>query len=260
MKMIINHLEDLRKTGIYKIQNIINNKVYIGSTGKSFKSRFIQHKSELTNNKHGNPHLQSSYNKYGPDAFVFEIVEICEECIINREKFFIDEFQACNKERGFNINENPDKPCSFNLEVRTKISNTLKEKYKKGEIVNKNKNFTKGFTPWNKGMQYEKEQFNMHTKKTITPLLEQAWKNTSKRSRENNHRVRVLDINKNILLEANSTVELYEWSLTEKNDLPIISNHSKSKILTQDKISRHIKNGKLYKGLYFEAVKKVQNK
>lgn len=59
---------------VYKITNIINNKYYIGST-VDFKNRKRQHLSELKNNKHDNKHLQASFNKYGEEAFSFEVIE-----------------------------------------------------------------------------------------------------------------------------------------------------------------------------------------
>ena len=58
---------------IYRITNMINNKYYIGST-ESFARREWQHKNDLKKGAHKNPHLQASWNKYGGDAFVFEIL------------------------------------------------------------------------------------------------------------------------------------------------------------------------------------------
>lgn len=59
---------------VYKITNMENGKYYIGSA-KSFALRKWQHRNDLRKGVHKNPHLQASWNKYGPDAFVFEILE-----------------------------------------------------------------------------------------------------------------------------------------------------------------------------------------
>ena len=67
MKIILENTDDLNKCGIYKICCTGNNKFYIGSTTKSFKQRFSQHKSKLKNNKHSCQHLQAAYNLYGKD-------------------------------------------------------------------------------------------------------------------------------------------------------------------------------------------------
>jgi len=44
--------------GIYKITNLKNGKVYIGSS-KNIKRRLIEHKSRLKNNKHINKYFQN---------------------------------------------------------------------------------------------------------------------------------------------------------------------------------------------------------
>lgn len=65
--------------GIYLIRNIKNDNCYIGQTSESFYKRFLRHNNMLENGNHFNRHLQRAYKKYGSDAFVFSIVEICED-------------------------------------------------------------------------------------------------------------------------------------------------------------------------------------
>lgn len=59
---------------IYQITNMVNGKFYIGSAD-SFARREWQHKYDLKRGAHKNPHLQASWNKYGAEAFVFEVIE-----------------------------------------------------------------------------------------------------------------------------------------------------------------------------------------
>lgn len=59
---------DLRKAGIYCIENTKNKKVYIGSS-KNIYQRLLKHFALLKHNKHQNGHLQNAWNKYGEDVF-----------------------------------------------------------------------------------------------------------------------------------------------------------------------------------------------
>jgi group I intron endonuclease len=75
---------------IYKIINLKNEKLYIGSA-VYFPSRKALHLFQLRNNKHFNKHLQSAFNKYGEESFKFEILEECfKDNLIEREQFYIN--------------------------------------------------------------------------------------------------------------------------------------------------------------------------
>lgn len=85
--------------GVYKIINLINNKIYVGSSVDIAK-RMRKHKYELRKNIHPNEHLQRAYNKYGEDSFTAELLENCtEDIIIGREQYYIDmlnpEYNIC---------------------------------------------------------------------------------------------------------------------------------------------------------------------
>lgn len=80
------------KCGIYEILNIKNNKKYIGSSF-DINIRWIIHRSLLKGGIHDNNHLQRSYNKYGIDNFVYNIIEEClEEDLFNREQYWMDQY------------------------------------------------------------------------------------------------------------------------------------------------------------------------
>ena len=64
--------------GIYKITNIKNNRIYIGSS-KNILQRWKTHIKELENNNHKNIYLQYDWNEYTKDCFIFEILEECSE-------------------------------------------------------------------------------------------------------------------------------------------------------------------------------------
>jgi group I intron endonuclease len=80
----------MAKGGIYKILNIKNNKFYIGSS-KNLIKRKNQHFLFLKLNIHHNKHLQNSWNKYEPENFIFEILEICDQGdLLIKEQYYID--------------------------------------------------------------------------------------------------------------------------------------------------------------------------
>jgi group I intron endonuclease len=59
---------------IYQITNMLTGDFYVGSA-QSFARREWQHRYSLRKNTHKNPHMQASWNKYGEEAFVFEVLE-----------------------------------------------------------------------------------------------------------------------------------------------------------------------------------------
>lgn len=112
-------------SGIYQIKNTINDKLYIGQT-KNFSNRKRSHLKSLGNGTHYNRYLQRSYNKYGRDCFVFEIIERCEVEILNtRERYWIRELQSEYNEKGYNsayaveVFKNYDLKRKINLSKRT---------------------------------------------------------------------------------------------------------------------------------------------
>jgi hypothetical protein len=89
-------------TGIYKITNLVTNKVYIGSA-INIDSRIKAHISKLKGNLHINKHLQSSYNKYGENNFKFELIREVSNNILRRaEQFYINKYQSINPKYGYN--------------------------------------------------------------------------------------------------------------------------------------------------------------
>jgi group I intron endonuclease len=82
------------KCGVYKIKNIINNKVYIGSS-KNIENRWKQHIYELNKNNHHSIKLQRAWNKYGKDNFKFEVIEECDiDRLLYLEQYYIDKYKS----------------------------------------------------------------------------------------------------------------------------------------------------------------------
>jgi len=64
--------------GLYKIVNKVTGQCYVGQSQR-IKKRLREHFRLLRWNKHSNPHLQHSYNKYGASAFYGAIEVECED-------------------------------------------------------------------------------------------------------------------------------------------------------------------------------------
>jgi len=85
--------------GIYAISNTINNKIYIGSTN-DLERRWCEHQHALRQNKHGNCHLQSSWDKHGEKAFEFIVLECLDDLdeLVKAEQFWMDFYREGGKE------------------------------------------------------------------------------------------------------------------------------------------------------------------
>lgn len=90
---------------IYSIRNIINNKIYIGQT-TNFKERKHSHFTSMKMGTHKNPYLQLSYNKYGKEYMIMDIVEICtKDELNNKEIYWIKFYNSNNRELGYNLTD-----------------------------------------------------------------------------------------------------------------------------------------------------------
>ena len=102
-------------TGIYKITNKINNKMYIGQS-KDIKKRWKQHLYEMNNKKsHSyNYELYRSMRKHGVENFSFDILEECNVEDLNRREmywvnFYDTYFNGYNKTLGGEQSSRVDK-------------------------------------------------------------------------------------------------------------------------------------------------------
>ena len=126
------------KGGIYQIRNVVNEKVYVGSSVNLINRR-AEHFRQLRKNMHHNIKLQYSYNKHGESSFVFEVVEFVDkpEDLIPREQHWIDKLEAVNK--GYNICPTAGNTLGFypSEESRRKMSEARKGQKLSPEQVEK---------------------------------------------------------------------------------------------------------------------------
>ncbi len=67
--------ERRKPAGVYQIKNLANGKVFIGSS-INLEGPLNGHKFKLESGRHPNETLQKEWNEYGPEKFVFQILEV----------------------------------------------------------------------------------------------------------------------------------------------------------------------------------------
>ena len=108
--------------GIYKITNILNNKVYVGQSTDIY-TRWTTHRNELNNNRHHNIYLQKSWNKYGEENFQFDILESCaEDSLDEKECYYIELLNSIDKKYGYNLVSGGSSNKKFSEDVLKRMS------------------------------------------------------------------------------------------------------------------------------------------
>lgn len=125
-----------KKIGVYQIVNLVNGKVYVGSTSHSIQHRWNCHRSELDKGIHHSLHLQRAWDSYGASFFSWQILEECAptECI-TREQFWIDKLKSANFKFGYNISPTANSPlgCKHSAEFIAANSKRAKVRWKDPE-------------------------------------------------------------------------------------------------------------------------------
>ena len=112
---------------IYKIENLLNGKCYIGQT-IDFNRRISEH-------KRGNKQVvDKAIQKYGFENFSFEIIETCKRELLNEREIYWIKFFDCKVPTGYNLTDGGDGTLNPIKSVRKKFSESAKKRI-----------------PWNKG-------------------------------------------------------------------------------------------------------------
>lgn len=119
---------------IYKIENKVTGKVYIGQTVQSLKRRVRVHFWALEKGKHDNAYLQSSYDKYGKECFNSSLLETCDtDDLDTAEVFWIAYYKAFkgvyNLESGGGRNKELHESTRKKMSIITKSHGWVKSKH-----------------------------------------------------------------------------------------------------------------------------------
>ena len=105
--------ERVKPSGVFQVKNLATGKVLLGSS-LNLEGPLNKHRFMLKINSHPNKALQKDWNEWGPDQFVFEILEtvpIMDDPHFNLkdeftllEEIWLEKLQPFG-ERGYNLND-----------------------------------------------------------------------------------------------------------------------------------------------------------
>lgn len=124
---------------IYKITNLINNKVYIGQTIEALEKRFCKHSSNSRSNRdcYKQIYFYKAIKRYGLNNFIPEIIvegNYNKLLLNDLEKHFIRLYNSNNPSKGYNSTIGGDSSTYIRTpEIKIRISESLKgHSYNKG--------------------------------------------------------------------------------------------------------------------------------
>ena len=118
--------------GIYKIRNLINNKVYIGQS-INIARRWKDHRSAINDETYKDYPLYKAIQKYGIENFEFSVIEECEKEELNeKEKYWISCYNSYNN--GYNQTKGGD-GCSHPIKLTEKQVLEIYERLKGTETM-----------------------------------------------------------------------------------------------------------------------------
>lgn len=116
---------------IYKITNLVNNKIYIGKSERPLKITIQRYRTHYKSN---NRNIYKAFKKYGNGNFLFEIIlkSIPILYLDILEQFYISYYKSNNKNFGYNLTLGGEgtKGFKWSKESKKSLSKNMKDKYK----------------------------------------------------------------------------------------------------------------------------------
>lgn len=121
---------------VYRVENQVNGKSYIGITSRDAEERWSEHLSRTRCNSRNN-RLYQAIRKYGSDKFALSVLECCrsEDGVRELEKYYIEKHDSYNN--GYNCNLGGCGHLHFPEYLRKKIGDAQKGKVVSDECRHK---------------------------------------------------------------------------------------------------------------------------
>ena len=147
---------------IYKIQNLINDSVYIGQTVKAVEKRFQQHRNNYDKPYFSQLTLYKAFKKYGLENFSFEVIEeVSNELLDEREKYWIDYYDSYKNGYNMTLGGRLIELYKWDLQEIIDLYHTHKSARKVAEIIGCDHSTIDNLLNSNNIPRYSKgEQFN----------------------------------------------------------------------------------------------------
>lgn len=113
---------------VYKVTNILNNKIYIGKANdpqKRWKNHLYTVKSG--ERKFGFRYLHAAIRKNKKENFLFEVIEVCdsEDLAFEREKYWIQFYNSNDREKGYNLTSGGEGPSGRKCTEEEKLQKSI---------------------------------------------------------------------------------------------------------------------------------------
>ena len=111
--------------GVYVIQNVINNKKYIGSS-ISIKRRMSEHFRCLKKQRHPSLYFQRAFNKYNEDNFKPKCLLYCDKSnLLFYEQRALDVYKPYNSNYGYNTCSKAGNMLGFKFSEESKKKSSI---------------------------------------------------------------------------------------------------------------------------------------
>lgn len=122
---------------IYKVTNLVNQKIYIGQSINTLEYRKSGHYRDARCIKKKNVYFHNALLKYKPEDFKWEIIDTAEtiEELNKKEIYWVSYYKSNNKDKGYNLKAGGDSGGKCCESTKQKIGETTKIKWTNPETA-----------------------------------------------------------------------------------------------------------------------------